>query len=242
MAFAKRSHKKSTKHKSVTLHPHHARPYRKRHLFALGFCTAIILVVAFVGAQNIAKNSALRTDAQNAATSQANKLSANSNPIVLHSSLGYDLTFDPNIFTASATVIGTDSKPKTYDYAANTPTREYSLVQFVPTSPDGSYDKSGLTVYAPQDKTATSADLNGIAQSYADRSDANFNVILTKTETVTIHGVSFQKQTYDSVPKSKSGKTKLETVRSVVYAGLLKNSKPVVLKISDAVDNISPIE
>ena len=242
MASAKRSHKHASKHRSVTLHSHHAKPYRKRHLFSLGFFTALILVVAFLGAQNIAKNSALRTDAQNAATSQANKLSANSNPIVLRSSLGFDLTFDPNIFSASATVIGTDGKPKTYDYAANTPTREYSLVQFVPASSDNSYDKSGLTVYAPQDKTATSAELNGIAQSYADRSDANFNVILTKTETVTISGVSFQKLTYDSVPKTKSGKTKLETVRSIIYAGLLKNNKPVIMKISDAVDTISPVE
>ena len=241
MALRRKSRKhKTTTHKAA-LHPHHAKPYRKRHLFALGFFTASVLAVAFFGAQNLANNAALRTSAQDAAQSIAAKNTLNTSPIVMRSNLGFELTYDPGMFSVTATSIEKDGKPKTYDYAANTPTRDYSLVQFVPADTSNQYDKSALTVYTPQDKTVAQADLAGVAQSYADRSDATFNVITSKTETVTINGQSYQKITYDSVPKARAGKTNLATVRSVIYVGILGNKKPIILKISDVTDTISPL-
>ncbi len=240
MATTKASKKYYKKQKRATLAHHHAKPYRKRHFLALSFFTAIALVVAYFGAQILVHNSNARFDAKSTVVDQLNNQASQTAPITVHSSLGFELTYDPSIFTVSATIIDQAGKTKTYDYAADTPMREYSLVQFVPDKVGNKIDKSTMSVYAPQDKTITKADLGSIAQNYVDHSSDSFNVITTKTETVSINGSDYLKSTFDSVPKPKFNKTTLPTIRTIVYVGILKDNKPLILQISNLIDEVSP--
>lgn len=240
MATAKTSKKQHRKQKRATLAHHHAKPYRKRHFLALSFFTAIVLVVAYFGAQILVHNSNARFDANSTVVDKMNDQAAKNAPVTVNSTLGFELSYDPSIFTTSATVVDQAGKTKTYDYAADTPARDYSLVQFVPDKLGNKVDKSTMSVYAPQDKTVTKADLGSIAQNYVDRSSDGFNVVTTKTETVSINGSDYSKTTFDSIPKPKLSKTTLPTIHTIVYVGLLKNNKPLILQISNLIDDISP--
>lgn len=240
MATAKTSKKQHKKQKRATLAHHHAKPYRKRHFLALSFFTAIALIVAYFGAQILVHNSNARFDANSTVVDKMNDQAAKNAPVTVNSTLGFELSYDPSIFTTSATVVDQAGKTKTYDYAADTPARDYSLVQFVPDKLGNKVDKSTMSVYAPQDKTVTKADLGSIAQNYVDRSSDGFNVVTTKTETVSINGSDYSKTTFDSIPKPKLSKTTLPTIHTIVYVGLLKNNKPLILQISNLIDDISP--
>lgn len=240
MATAKTSKKHHKKQKRATLAHHHAKPYRKRHFLALSFFTVLALVVAYFGAQILVHNSNARFDANNTTADQLKSQSAKSQPITVRSTLGFELTYDPDIFTTSATVVDQAGKTKNYDYTADTPARDYSLVQFVPDKLGSKVDKSTLSVYAPQDKTVTQAELGSIAQNYVDRTGDSFNVVTTKTETVTINGSEYLKTSFDSVPKPKLSKTTLPTIHTTVYVGLLKNNKPLILQVSNLIDEVSP--
>lgn len=248
--------RKNTKHstmsekpKNIHIHPKHAKPIRRSHIISLSIFLLIGASLVVYGVRYLADLYNKQLSANISAQNDADIKTNNQKTAALNSSLGFSFTFDPQLFSVTATEILNDGSTKTYDTKNVSETRAYAAAQFVPVTRSGSdnaatYDRSSMAVLAPKDTVNDNEDktLHDVAKEYADKSDSDFNVIFSGETTQTLGGIKFIKQSYLNTPRYKSkGGIKFEASQSYVWAGVLDNHKPLIIKVSAIATGISPL-
>jgi len=136
------------KTKTVKLHHHHAKPYRKRHigLLILMLVVSVILLVTVVQYQLITSNSI-----NNSINFVSDLFSGNKDyNLKIHSTYGFDITFDQQKFYTSAIDAQKGDLFLGADVSENRP---YSIVRIAPTLVNSKTSQSALTFTYHQDTT-----------------------------------------------------------------------------------------
>lgn len=222
-----KSNKKQAKH--VTLRPHHAKPYRKRHLgLVLLSLTAVITVIILV--------FQYRDQVLAGVTSSRNFISDLFQPTTLdtttvESTNGFSLLIDQRQVYA----VGTDGHTGTlYDGDSLSQKRAYTKLQIATTATKFQDTQSALTIayYPNEKKLVTGDELSNLALKSAgiDRK----NLIFVETRQVTLGGKTFEQSIWTT--KQLSGPVKKLQASFSTYSTNL-NGYPFTITVSEGLTN-----
>jgi S1-C subfamily serine protease len=216
------------KSKTVTLHHHHARPYRKRHFWVL---ILLISLVIFLVAEAVQYRTQIISSINGSSHFVSDLFSGSKNySIKLHSTYGFNLTYDQKNFYASAIDASSGNLYLGTDLAEN---RAYSVVRVTPTIVNSTSTQSSLTMTYhhetnyPVGKTPTLSDLKTIALSDASVNKTAF--VESNSRSVMIGGQNFLQTTW--LLRQSISVTAQISSELVTYVGLV-NTKPITIAIN----------
>lgn len=216
------------KSKIVTLHHHHTKAYRKRHLLLLSV-TGVIAMILLVSAIQY------RVQISNSITSSHNYItdlfSGNkSYDVKIHSTLGFDMIYNQEKFYAT----GIDATSGDLFTGADLNTnRPYSVVRISPSAVSTRAAQSALTLTYHQETTYPVAkqtkleDLQDLALKDATIVQTAFD--RTSSQTVSISGQIFLKSVWQL--KKSSGIASQIQSQVVTYVAVI-NNHPVTMTIN----------
>lgn len=227
--------------KSYKLKPHHAKPYRKRHIGLLVIALAFLLFVVFRvgmtvgGIQEVVTNS----------TSTTTKTKATSNLQAITSSYGFSLNFDPTTFTPTATAIDDNGAAQDVTDSKLDGTLQINFVALKPkpNTVRAAISASQLSVQVQPDSTgfvalkadpanANKTDAELATQLQPITSSADFDVSKVSQANDTLEdGTPIVKTTYQYTPKFDGGIS-----YAVVWTGSIKD-RPFTIKLSGLVND-----
>jgi S1-C subfamily serine protease len=214
--------------KILTLHHHHAKPYRKRHVGLL-----VVSVVALVLLAALAVDYQIRLIS--GTISSSNFVSdlfggVTNYSAKVHSTFGYTLHYDQRSLYASAIDATTGDLYRAKDLSEN---RAYSVVRLSPTIIDSPSGQSSMTLTYHQDITYTAAttpapeSLTPTAFNDASITQSSFGK--SSSNTVMIDGKMFVKATWRL--NDTSGVASKIRSEVVTYTGIV-NAHPVTIVIN----------
>lgn len=223
------------KTKTVKLHHHHAKPYRKRHIgsFFIFFVIFIIMLVTVVQYR-----SEINASITSARDWVAYILTNNDNKdynLSIQSTYGFNLTYDQRNFYGSAI---DDSDGGLYVGSDLSDKRAYGIIRISPAFDNTELIKSSFTLTYHKgttyqsDTTPNLADLNSFAFSDASIDSSLF--IQSSTEDSRIDGQTFLKTIWQRV-ESDSIASKVKT-KLITYVGIV-NNHPVTLVVNGGTDS-----
>lgn len=231
----KPKHNKETVHKtkSVTLHHHHAKPYRKRHIgsFLIFFVVFIIMFITFIQYRSEI-NASIKSAQDWVAYLFSNNQDYN---LSIKSSYGYSISYDQKQFYASAI---DDNDGGLYIGHDLTEKRAYGIVRISPSYDNTNYTKGSLTLTYHRgttyqlDTTPTLSDITNFA--FSDVSIDKSLYIQKSSEDAKIDGQIFLKTIWQRV-EGETISSKLEKTL-VIYSGIV-NDHPVTIVVNNGIES-----
>jgi S1-C subfamily serine protease len=220
--------KRRSDNKILTLHHHHAKPYRKRHvgllvvsLVALVLLTAIAVDYHIRLISGSISSSNFVSDLFSGVTNYSTKV---------HSTLGYTLHYDQRSLYASGIDATSGTLYRAKDLSEN---RAYSVVRLSPTIIDSPSGQSSMTLSYHQDITYTAATTptpeSLIPTAFNDASITQSSFGKSSLTTVMLDGKMFVKATWRL--NDVSGVASKIRSEVVTYAGIV-NAHPVTIVIN----------
>jgi S1-C subfamily serine protease len=212
--------------KRVKLKPHHAKPYRKRHVGLLVFSIAGLVVAGLLLVQYrdqiIAGFSSSRSFVSDIFTREKTA------DATIQSSYGFNISYDQEAFYASAISSETGDL---YIGSELSTTRPYSVVRVAPTFSSGTGSEtatSALTLTVHPGELGAQDTLGGVALQDGGIDAAQ--VMSIATESATLGGKTFEKTTWQS--KQSNNLSPALTAKFVTYgASVNGNVITVVLSL-----------
>ncbi len=219
--------KKQSSH--ITLHPHHAKPYRKRHIGLLFVLIALFTVLAILLIQYREQVIAGVTSSRNFVM---DLVGGNTTyETTLQSTYGFSLTFDSNKFYINA-VDGMTGK--VYQNAELTKKLPYTTVQLAPYTVPYISDQSAFSLnYHPEIKKVLTVDEFQM-QALKDAGIKAENVQLVKTDSAIIGGKTFEQTVWQT--KQQTGAIKSLRTSFSLYTAMI-DGHPLTITISEGFVN-----
>ena len=214
--------------KILTLHHHHAKPYRKRHVGLL-----VVSVVALVLLAALAVDYQIRL--VSGTISSSNFVSdlfggVTNYSVKVHSTLGYTLHYDQRSLYASGIDATTGNLYRSKDLSEN---RAYSVVRLSPTIIDSPSGQSSMTLTYHQDITYTAATTPApeslTPTAFNDASITQNSFGKSSSNTIMIDGKMFVKATWRL--NDASGVASKIRSEVVTYTGIV-NAHPITIVIN----------
>lgn len=214
--------KKSLKHREVVLHPHHAKPYRKRHVSLLGL-TILGLVILLSVLLNYRDH--VMVGVANSKDYVSSLFQQSDTKLTVQSDYGFSVQFDTNIMYADA-VDG--SNGKVYDGSHLKTTRKYTSLQFSPLFTAGVTDRSAVLIsYHPELKSLDDSGLENLALADSGVKDGSTKQI--GRDTVTFGGKAFTHTILKVVGTNDTTFTALEPSISLYTANISGHPMTIVV-------------
>lgn len=235
------SHAVRLQHKMpFKVHPHHAKPVRKRHVVGLSLFLLISGLSVIAGVRFMYDQYDKQMSATISAQNNLDIQPVTSKITALRSTLGFNISFDPQSVSVTATEVSENGNTQNYDGSNVGLPRAYAAILLTPAvrgtnSGSNNFDRSSMTVLAPQENLIDGSEpgLRQLATRYAEASNNEFDVALADEVRKSIGGVEFLKQTYLQVPKYKSrGNLNFGPTTAQLYVGRLPNGRPIIIKLN----------
>jgi S1-C subfamily serine protease len=214
--------------KQVTLHHHHSKPYRKRHIGA--FIVLVVALALLVGTVIEYRNQIV-TSVAGSNSFVRDLFGGNKSYIqTVQSSFGYSLNYDQNSFYASAIDASTGNVFIGKDLAQN---RQYSVVHITPTLVNSPVTQSSLTLTYHHEITYNASKLPSLETvqnlSLADGQLASNSFVATDTQQTRVGSYAFLMTKWQLKATSKFTSELQSQV--VSYSGIIANH-PVTIVIN----------
>jgi len=220
--------KKATKTKTVTLHHHHAKPYRKRHLGLFVIFSVIFIVMLSTAIQY---RSLINASITSAADFVRDLFSDEGNfDFRIHSTYGYNITYDQRSFFATAIDAENGDLVLGNDLSKNRP---YSIVRVAPSFIKAEDQQSSLVlsyhqeITYPDELLPNLADIEYIALGDGQIKSSSFEK--TSFENITINGQEYLKTIWD-LKQSENSIAKIKT--NIITYVTLVNNQPVTIVLN----------
>ncbi len=234
---------KKSHHHLLKEHSRHKK-HRNRLLIVLCILLAILTVVAILAAIRFYKIRTARNDASKSLQNAVNLNQASKSVQVIHSKLGFMLSYSKQILSANATILQNDEKTVIVTGDDLSKSDDYSIVNIYPNSAEQTtfLDSQSIKVTELQFSTnnrknffdlrkeqfGNLSDLDLTIKHFAPKADDKTTVELTKQEDVTIAGTNYKKLTYNITNTEF-----ITTTNTTVQYITVQNSRPYVISIKN---------
>lgn len=228
------------------LKPHHAKPYRLRHVAALGV-SLIAVIIACASVIWYVRDSAVRRTAANAAVLEQSVRGdiLSKKPILLRSTVGFSFSINPQVVSISARTDPAQTNSMYYDSSQVSEARAYREVVLTYNGGAGSaIYGSSMVVSADPDHTVADNQVSARqaqATTLAAQVPAGYRAEQVSHEQVTYDNVTFEEVILKQQPTTAArGGVVFAPQRVTIYSAVMPNGVPLAVRI--AVPEDSPID
>lgn len=225
---------KNSKHSNNhnNLKPHHAKPFRKRHLGLLILSLISVIALLSLIVTSTLSNKGFIKDAKNLVSNAFNSSSQSSASTTIVSNYGFSLDYDPQLFYASAL---DSAEGRLYSGQELAAAGNYNVIKVGQAITDSSSSIASGSLnleFHYTSPTGSSADLAKLETQYVESQNKSFSRVSSSTAVIT--GQSFLKTEWTTKPAELLGESVASKLTS--YTGVV-NGAPLTITINYGIED-----